>query len=105
MPKLLIGLNIIEFYAAIRRLGAPAYRGKQLAEWIYLRNARTFEEMINLPIELRSKLSQEYEIGRSSTLAEQRSKDGTIKLLLQLNQESHPHPDPLPSRELCPIIN
>ncbi len=64
--------------------GAPAYRGKQIAEWVYQHGARTFEEMRNIPEKLRVLLSREYEIGRSDTLAEQRSKDGTIKLLLVL---------------------
>jgi 23S rRNA (adenine2503-C2)-methyltransferase len=99
MLKTLLGLNTDELCPLVQELGEPAYRGKQLAEWIYQRGTRTFEEMTNLPESLRERLSKDYEIGRSKTVAIQRSSDGTIKLLLVLNPEFHPHPDPLPSRE------
>jgi len=82
--KTFIGLNTEKLCVLVQNLGEPEYRGKQLAEWIYRRNARTFEEMNNLPADLREKLSQEYEVGRSDIIAVQRSQDGTIKLLLGL---------------------
>jgi 23S rRNA (adenine2503-C2)-methyltransferase len=85
MMKTLLGLNTEELCALVQELGQPAYRGRQLAEWIYRHGARTFEEMTNLPDKLRASLGKEYEVGRSETVAVQRSRDGTIKLLLQLN--------------------
>lgn len=85
MMKTLLGLNTEELCAVVQELGQPAYRGRQLAEWIYRHGARTFDDMTNLPDKLRASLSKEYEVGRSETVAVQRSRDGTIKLLLQLN--------------------
>jgi 23S rRNA (adenine2503-C2)-methyltransferase len=85
MMKALLGLNTEELCALVQELGQPAYRGRQLAEWIYRHGARTFEEMTNLPDKLRASLKNEYQIGRSETVAVQRSRDGTMKLLLELN--------------------
>jgi 23S rRNA (adenine2503-C2)-methyltransferase len=85
MMKTLLGLNTEELCEVVQELGEPAYRGKQLAEWIYRRGARTFEEMTNLPDKLRASLSKGYVVGRSEVVAVQRSQDGTVKLLLELN--------------------
>lgn len=85
MPKTLLGLDTDELCTLAQEAGEPAYRGKQLAEWLYQHGARTFEEMTNLPDKLRSHLSREYAVGRSQTVAVQRSRDGTIKLLLALH--------------------
>ncbi len=82
--KTLLGLDTEELCELVQELGEPAYRGKQLAEWIYGRGAQMFDEMTNLPDTLRVALGREYVVGRSAILAEQRSKDGTIKLLLAL---------------------
>jgi 23S rRNA (adenine2503-C2)-methyltransferase len=106
MMKALLGLNTDELCAVVQEHGQPAYRGRQLAEWIYRHGARTFQEMGNLPDKLRASLGREYVVGRSEVVAVQRSRDGTIKLLLELKPKTrdqniniHPHPDPLPSRE------
>jgi 23S rRNA (adenine2503-C2)-methyltransferase len=88
MLKTLLGLNTDELCALVQEYGEPAYRGKQLAEWIYQHGVRTFDEMTNLPDKLRARLNGEYEVGRSQTVAVQRSKDGTEKLLLELHDGS-----------------
>ncbi len=85
MLTALSGLNTDELRALAQEEGEPAYRGNQLAEWIYRRGSRTFEEMNNLPDALRLWLSEKYEVGRSQVVAIQRSLDGTAKLLLAIH--------------------
>ena len=85
MLNALLGLNTDELCALVQGDGEPAYRGNQLAEWIYEHGAHTFEEMTNLPDQLRAHLSKEYEVGRSQTVAIQHSRDETIKLLLAMH--------------------
>lgn len=80
----LIGLNTKELSVLLQEEGEPAYRGRQLAEWVYLRGVRTIKEMTSLPDALRSRLEKKYEVGRSDTVAVQRSQDGTTKLLLEM---------------------
>ncbi len=84
MPKTIIGLSTDELRALVEKAGEPAYRGNQLAEWVYQREAHTFGEMTNLPLSLRSQLSREYEAGRSQILSVQHGRDTTIKLLLAM---------------------
>jgi 23S rRNA (adenine2503-C2)-methyltransferase len=65
--------------------GFPAYRGKQLHEWLYQQKATTFESMTSLPAALRGKLATETTIGHLEQVAEQYSSDGhTIKRLFKL---------------------
>ncbi|MDD5590496.1 MAG: 23S rRNA (adenine(2503)-C(2))-methyltransferase RlmN [Dehalococcoidales bacterium] len=85
MSKTIIGLSTDELRALVEQAGEPAYRGNQLAEWIYRREAHTFEEMTNLPLGLRSQLAREYEIGRSRILSVQHGRDTTTKLLLAMS--------------------
>lgn len=84
----LLGFNTEELRALVQKEGAPAYRGSQLAEWLYQRGARTFEEMTNLPEALREALKKRYEVGRSRLDTARHSLDGTAKLLLELRDSA-----------------
>lgn len=80
----LLGLNTEELRALVREEGEPAYRGSQLAEWLYRRGAHTFEEMTNLPGARCARFKEKYEVGRSRVIADSHSRDGTVKLLLEM---------------------
>jgi 23S rRNA (adenine2503-C2)-methyltransferase len=84
MKLYLLGLNTEELGRLAVQEGEPAYRGKQLAEWIYRRHARAFEEMTDLSVSFRSFLTDKYLVGRSKPVIERRSRDGTVKLLLEM---------------------
>lgn len=65
-------------------LGEPAYREKQLFQWIS-RGADSFQQMTDLPGSLRKKLEDSASLGTLSVLREQLSaEDGTRKFLLEL---------------------
>ncbi len=83
MPVTILGLNREELQALVQQEGEPAYRGSQLAEWIYQRQAHTFEEMTTLTNAMRAQLSRKYEIGRSRVVTAQHSRNGTLKPLLE----------------------
>ncbi len=65
-------------------LGQPAYRGRQLAHWLYGRGARDWDTMRNLPRALRDALAAAYDV--SGVTAQDRlvAGDGTRKFLLKL---------------------
>ena len=63
--------------------GWPAYRGDQLATWLYQNNVDSLDEMTNLPAELRSVLAADFEFSSLEVVTTQRSVDGTTKLLLR----------------------
>lgn len=61
----------------------PAYRGKQIAEWMYRKGVLSFGDMTNLPKDLRERLAGHYGIFRAACLDRQDSSDGkTSKFLL-----------------------
>lgn len=61
----------------------PAYRASQILEWVYQRAATSYEQMSNLPKGLRGRLESELPLYESMVVAQQESRDGTIKRLLR----------------------
>ena len=80
----LLGMNSLELKAVVESEGMPAFRSRQLADWLYKHGAREFDEMLTLPASLREKLKLSYVVGRSREVTRQKASDGTIKLLLEL---------------------
>ena len=73
-----------ELTAALKELGQPAFRGKQVYTWLH-KGARSYEEMSNLPKSLRDVLGEKYPIYAPEVVRKQESKkDGTIKYLWRL---------------------
>lgn len=74
-----------EIAADFEAMGLPKYRAKQVFKWLG-RGVGSFEEMSDLPKELRAKLSEEYSIYKPKVIGKQVSKlDGTIKYLWELH--------------------
>lgn len=80
----LIGMPRDQMTAALAPLNLPAYRTKQIWNWIYHRGARDFDVMTDLSKDLRVQLNEGYSIERPEITTEQRSTDGTIKWLLSM---------------------
>jgi 23S rRNA (adenine2503-C2)-methyltransferase len=59
--------------------GQPAFRAKQIFEWLWKKSAHSIGEMTNLSLELRDKLSLSFEIRPIVLDKAQKSNDGTIK--------------------------
>lgn len=81
--RVLLGCEPSDLEALAKELGEPEYRGRQVAEWLYRRGARSFESMTDLPSAFRRRLSEVATIGRADRVAVQQSRDGTTKLLLE----------------------
>ncbi|HEX7229474.1 MAG TPA: 23S rRNA (adenine(2503)-C(2))-methyltransferase RlmN [Candidatus Binatia bacterium] len=62
----------------------PAYRVKQIWQWLFQKRATTFAEMTSLSRELREKLAEHFVIGRLRVLRRAESRDGTVKFLFGL---------------------
>lgn len=65
--------------------GQPAFRSKQLWEWLWQKSARNFEEMSNLSKDLRGLLAEHFTINAVSIDEMQTSKDRTIKCAMKLH--------------------
>ena len=64
----------------------PKFRAKQIYEWIYKKNAKSFDEMSNLPKDIRENLKGEFQIDPLSCVRSEISKDGSIKYLFKLHE-------------------
>lgn len=77
-------MTLPEITAALKELGQPAFRGKQVYTWLH-KGVRSYEEMSNLPKALRETLQQHYPLYAPIAVRKQESqRDGTIKYLWQL---------------------
>ncbi len=66
-------------------MGHPAYRGDQVAAWLYRSTVRSFADMGNLPMALRQALAARFRIDAMAVEAEAVSADGeTRKVALRL---------------------
>ncbi|TWU45056.1 putative dual-specificity RNA methyltransferase RlmN [Novipirellula aureliae] len=68
----------------LKEKGQPAFRAKQIWNWVYQKRATSFEEMTNLPKTLRDELDRAFVIFKASQSAITSSPDGTDKLLIRL---------------------
>jgi 23S rRNA (adenine2503-C2)-methyltransferase len=80
----LIGLSLDDLARVVGALGEPAYRAKQIFEWIYARRARGFEEMTSLPRSLRERLAERHSLDRPAVKKVEISSDGTKKYLHEM---------------------
>jgi 23S rRNA (adenine2503-C2)-methyltransferase len=77
-------MTLPEMTAALKELGQPAFRGKQVYTWLH-KGVRSYDEMTNLPKNLRDTLAQQYPLYAPVAVRKQESqRDGTIKYLWQL---------------------
>ena len=65
--------------------GQQAFRGNQVYEWLWKKNAHTFEEMTNLSKETRLFLEEHFSINHIAVDNIQRSTDGTVKNAVKLH--------------------
>lgn len=65
-------------------LGEKKYRATQIFKWMYEKRATTFDEMTDVSKKFRDILNEKYSLKKPSIFLKQESKDGTIKLLLEL---------------------
>ena len=71
----------------LKSAGEPAFRAKQIMQWLYKKRAKAWDEMTNLPQSLRSTLETSFDIAPSKRLLDKQSADSTEKLLLQMADE------------------
>jgi len=68
----------------IGKLGEKGFRARQIAEWLYQKNAESFDEMTNLPIAFRDKLDKKFMINSLSQAVVEKAPDGTRKFAFDL---------------------
>jgi 23S rRNA (adenine2503-C2)-methyltransferase len=77
-----------ELEELMKSLGQPAFRAKQVYEWLHVKLAESYEDMTNLSKELRTKLTEVYPLTTLEEVDALHSEtDGTIKFLFRLKDD------------------
>ena len=79
----ILSLTPEELTERLTALGLPKFRAKQIHEWIYTKRATDFEAMTNLSLADRKLLAEKFVIFESQLVRQQKSADGTEKILLR----------------------
>jgi len=73
-----------ELTALLIAQGIPAFRSRQLFDWLHRRVVTEFPAMDNLPAALRATLAEHYILTTLQAAQEERARDGTTRTLFQL---------------------
>jgi 23S rRNA (adenine2503-C2)-methyltransferase len=73
------GLPLARIAEDLARMGEKPYRAAQVFRWLHQKGAAAFEEMSDLPRELRARLDERFDLCTLTMAEERRSSDGTIK--------------------------
>ena len=84
----LTGETLESLTEKLRAHGEPAFRAKQILEWLYKKRARTWDDMTNLSKPLRAWLAETFELMPATLVLGKQSTDVTDKLLLELGDRS-----------------
>jgi 23S rRNA (adenine2503-C2)-methyltransferase len=80
----LYALSQDELATVLQGWGEPRFRAQQVWQWLYDRRVSDFDSMVNVPKDLRARLSEEATLGSLTLVTEQASDDGTVKRLFRL---------------------
>lgn len=81
----ILGLSSDDFAAWLAQAGQPAFRGRQIRKWLIQRRISSFDQMTDLPIGLRQRLTAEFHFSSFELVRHQVARDQTEKLLLRLH--------------------
>lgn len=76
--------DTVDLHTWMEANNQPRFRANQLREWIWKKQARSFDVMTNLPLILREKMAAEFSFRPLTEDHRQVSNDGTIKLRFRL---------------------
>jgi 23S rRNA (adenine2503-C2)-methyltransferase len=81
VKSLLVG----ELQEELHKLGEPSYRAGQIAEWLYKKRVKSFDEMTDLSRDLRAQLANQFTFSKMDVVRVLGSHDTTRKFLFRLS--------------------
>ena len=90
LPSLppLTGETLATLTARLAERGEPAFRAKQILDWLYKKRARSWDDMTSLSKPLRAWLAATFDLLPAALVLNKQSADVTDKLLLELRDRS-----------------
>jgi 23S rRNA (adenine2503-C2)-methyltransferase len=80
----LADLSLSDLESWVIAAGLPRFRARQIFRWVWRRGATSFDEMSDLPRDLRARLGHELRFTTPGVERDEQSVDGTRKLVLTL---------------------
>jgi 23S rRNA (adenine2503-C2)-methyltransferase len=77
-------LLLNELQEEIHKLGEPSYRAGQVADWLYQKRVKSFDEMTDLSRHLRAQLAKQFAFSNINVVRVLGSRDSTRKFLFRL---------------------
>jgi 23S rRNA (adenine2503-C2)-methyltransferase len=77
-------LLLNELQEELRKLGEPSYRAGQVADWLYQKRVKSFDEMTDLSRHLRAQLAKQFAFSNINVVRVLGSRDSTRKFLFRL---------------------
>lgn len=84
----LTGETLETLTARLQAQGEPAFRARQILDWVYRKRARSWDEMTNLSKTLRAWLADTFDLAPLALVHDKQSLDVTDKLLFELSDRS-----------------
>ena len=84
----LTGETLDSLTARLAEHGEPAFRARQILDWLYKKRVRSWDEMTNLSKQLRTLLGETFDLLPADLVLNKQSEDVTDKLLLELRDQS-----------------
>ncbi len=84
----LLGFTLERMREEFLKRGQSQYRAKQVFNWIYQRGILSFDAMTDVSKAFREELKRDFCLALPTVFAKQEGNDGTIKLLLQMDDGS-----------------
>ena len=81
--------NLTTLETSFDESGIKKFRARQVISWLFEKRAKSFDDMTDLPSELRKQLADQYSIFSATIGKHEKSSDGTEKLLVKLNDSQH----------------
>lgn len=85
--KSIRNLTLEQIKEAMQLHGQPAFRAKQIYEWLWKKSSTSFDQMQNLPKDLRAWLNEEFSMNPVAVEESQISADRTIKSSFLLHDQ------------------
>jgi 23S rRNA (adenine2503-C2)-methyltransferase len=78
-------LLLNELQEELHKLGEPSYRAGQIADWLYQKRVKSFDEMTDLSRTLRAQLAHQFALSNLDVVRVLGSRDSTRKFLFRLS--------------------
>ena len=99
----LLGYTLEKMSSEFEARGQSKYRAKQVFAWIYVRNVLDFDSMSDVSKAFREELKSSFTLSLPRIAYRQDGKDGTIKLLLEMEDGAKVETVMMPYDYGCPI--